>query len=112
MRTLFSSLMLLKPTIVSEELLHAEVQSLNVTDVVQFTSDIINISIPDPPRDFLDFKEVKLYICPAGLSMGNTFYPQGVSFRADVILFGKQANVECRTSTAKVARRLADAVLQ
>ncbi|TBU39054.1 hypothetical protein BD309DRAFT_970509 [Dichomitus squalens] len=78
-----------------KELLYAEVQSLNITDVVKLASDIIDVQIPDPPRDFLDFQEVKLYICPAGLSIGTTYYPQGFSFRADVILFGKRADIGC-----------------
>lgn len=82
-------------TIVSEELLYAEVQELNIADVADFGSDIIGVRIPEPPRDFLDFEEVKLYICPAGVTIGTTFYPQGFSFQADVILFGKRANIDC-----------------
>ncbi|TBU56241.1 hypothetical protein BD310DRAFT_931958 [Dichomitus squalens] len=85
-----------------KELLYAEVQSLNITDVVKLASDIIDVTIPAPPRDFLDFQEVKLYICPAGLSIGTTFYPQGFSFRADVILFGKRADIECAVDAANL----------
>jgi hypothetical protein len=36
-----------------------------------------------------------LYICPAGVYIGTTFYPQGFSFQAKVILFGKRADIEC-----------------
>ena len=85
-------------TVILEELLYAEVQELNIADVANFGSDIIGIKIPEPPRDFLDFEEVKLYICRAGVTIGTTFYPQGFSFQADVVLFGKRANIDCGKS--------------
>ncbi|KAK7690711.1 hypothetical protein QCA50_005810 [Cerrena zonata] len=86
-----------------KELLYAEVQSLNITDVAEFASDIVGVPIPDPPRDFLDFEEVKLYICPTGVVIGTTFYPQGFSFQADLILFGKRANIACVIDTSKIS---------
>ncbi|CAE6440418.1 unnamed protein product, partial [Rhizoctonia solani] len=86
-----------------KELLSAKVQSLNITDVVDFASAIIDTHIPDPPRDFLDFRNVELYICPTGVQIGTTFYPQGFSFQADVILFGKRADVKCVVDKSKIS---------
>lgn len=86
----------------AEELLYAEVQSLNLTDVTELASQIIGAQIPAPPPDFLDFEEVKLYICPAGVHIGTTFYPQGFSFIADVLLFGVRANIECGTHIIRI----------
>ncbi|CUA71097.1 ABC transporter G family member 18 [Rhizoctonia solani] len=86
-----------------KELLSAKVQSLNITDVVDFASTLTDAHIPDPPRDFLDFQDVELYICPTGVYIGTTFYPQGFSFQADVILFGKRADIKCVVDTNSVS---------
>lgn len=80
---------------VSGQLLSGKVEKLNVGDLVTFASKLVDASIPDVPADFLKFEDVNLYICPAGLSIGSTVYPQGFSFAADVVIFGKRANIAC-----------------
>ncbi|KAF8228134.1 hypothetical protein L208DRAFT_1293165 [Tricholoma matsutake] len=82
------------------QLLSGKVEKLNVGDLVTFASKLVDASIPDVPADFLKFEDVNLYICPAGLSIGSTVYPQGFSFAADVVIFGKRANIACVVSEA------------
>ncbi|EUC61643.1 hypothetical protein RSOL_403840 [Rhizoctonia solani AG-3 Rhs1AP] len=87
-----------------KELLSGELESLSITDLVDFASDIIDAQIPKPPHDLLDFQKVQLYICPAGVDIGRTFYPQGFSFQSDATLFGKKAkDVKCVVVTDKVS---------
>ncbi|EUC61644.1 hypothetical protein RSOL_403850, partial [Rhizoctonia solani AG-3 Rhs1AP] len=76
-------------------LLSADLEHLNVVDLVVFASDIIDTEIPKPSPSLLDFQKVQLYISPAGVNIGTTFYPQGFSFQADVIVFEKRANIKC-----------------
>lgn len=71
---------------------------MNATDVVTFVNKFVDAIIPSPPRDFLDFQKVEIYICPAGVQFGTKRYPQGFSFIAQMVLFGKYADIECGMS--------------
>ncbi|KEP51319.1 hypothetical protein V565_063650 [Rhizoctonia solani 123E] len=87
-----------------KELLSGELESLSITDLVDFASDIIDAHIPKAPHDLFHFQKVQLYICPAGVDIGRTFYPQGFSFQSDATLFGKKAkDVKCVVVTDKVS---------
>jgi len=76
-----------------EELLSADVQNLNLDDIVTFTEKIVGLQIPRPPSDFLSFEELKIYICPSGLTLGQVVYPPGFSFECQMIIFGHHADV-------------------
>ncbi|KAJ7706629.1 hypothetical protein B0H16DRAFT_1901589 [Mycena metata] len=76
----------------SQELLSAEVQNLHITDVVQLAEDFIQKKIPNIP-DFMVFKDIKLYICPTGITMGDVVYQRGCQFYADMLIFGQEAQV-------------------
>ncbi|KAF8593814.1 hypothetical protein BDV93DRAFT_529669 [Ceratobasidium sp. AG-I] len=84
-------------------LLSAGLERLNVVDLVVFASDIIDTEIPKPSPNLLDFQKIQLYICPAGVTIGTTFYPQGFSFQADVILFEKRADIKCVVDTGGIS---------
>ena len=77
------------------ELLYAKIQKLNIAEVIAFAGKVMQCSLPQTPRDFLRFEEVKIYICPAGVTIGAATYPQGFSFMARMIIFGKKAEVTC-----------------
>jgi len=79
--------------------LSGKLEKLNISDLVKFASKVIGAPIRDVPVDFLNFENAELYICPAGITFGSTVYPQGFSFKADMVLFGKRANIECSTSS-------------
>ena len=74
------------------EVLYAEVKNLDVNDVVAFANVVTGLSIPQPPN-FLDFEDVELYICPSGTTIGTIIYPQGFSFQASLVVFGKKATI-------------------
>jgi hypothetical protein len=80
------------------QLLYAEVRDLGITDLVSFARDVTSIAIPYPPDDMLRFEQLKIYICPTGMTLGSVTYPQGFSFLADMKLFGVQADIACGTS--------------
>ncbi|KAF8593815.1 hypothetical protein BDV93DRAFT_482217 [Ceratobasidium sp. AG-I] len=87
-----------------KEFLSGQLESLTIKDLVDLASDIIDARIPDPPRDLFHFDKVQFYICPAGVYVGTTFYPQGFSFQSDAILFGKRINgVKCIVDANKVS---------
>ncbi|KAF8160111.1 hypothetical protein K438DRAFT_2072650 [Mycena galopus ATCC 62051] len=76
----------------SQDLLSAEIQDLHITDLVQLAGDLIQKKIPTIP-DFMVYKDVKLYICPAGAQIGDKVYQRGCQFYADMLIFGHEAEV-------------------
>ncbi|KIK65994.1 hypothetical protein GYMLUDRAFT_954339 [Collybiopsis luxurians FD-317 M1] len=83
------------------EVLSGEVQALNINDIVSLANVITRLDIPQPPK-FLDFEDVKLYICPNGITIGTIIYPQGFSFQAAMVLFGKRAEIACAVGSSSV----------
>ncbi|KZT52898.1 hypothetical protein CALCODRAFT_458663 [Calocera cornea HHB12733] len=81
------------------ELLSAEVKNLDINDVVDFAKLLTGLAIPQPDN-FLQFTDVKLYICPAGTTLGSVTYPRGFSFDAAMVVFGKNASIDCNVSTS------------
>lgn len=79
----------------SEEFLEVEADSLNLVDILSFTQDVTGLWMPQPPPDFLTFEKLKIYICPANIAFGTATYPAGCSFTADMLVFGKKADVSC-----------------
>ncbi|EFX02389.1 hypothetical protein CMQ_2438 [Grosmannia clavigera kw1407] len=80
------------------DMLSAEVGALTLEDLTSFHCDVTGVSIPTPPGGCMTFEKVKLYICPAGTTLGTVSYPQGCSFMADMIFFGKRADIACSMS--------------
>jgi hypothetical protein len=76
-------------------MLKAKLERLDISDLVSFAGELLDVSIPQPPSNFLDFEKLELYICPTGITLGPITYPQGFSFAADMVLFGKRAIVAC-----------------
>jgi hypothetical protein len=74
---------------------------MDVNDVVSLARDVTKLDIPQPPN-FLDFEDIKLYICPTGTTIGTIMYPQGFSYAAAMVIFGKKADVEVAISNADV----------
>lgn len=77
------------------QLLSGELKKLDISDVVTFAGELVQQDIPKIPDGLLRFEELRLYICPYGVVLGKTVYPQGFSFKADLIFLGKRANIEC-----------------
>ncbi|PVF91963.1 hypothetical protein CPB86DRAFT_718410 [Serendipita vermifera] len=80
------------------EVLLAEVRNLGLIDLVSFARDVTNTAIPSPPDDFIHFEQLKIYICPIGMTLGSVTYPQGFSFLANMKVFGAQADIACGTT--------------
>ena len=83
------------------ELISGKVQQMDVQDLISFANLITGLSIPEPPN-FLDFEDVELYICPAGTVIGTIVYPQGFSYQASMVVFGKKATIACAVSSSDV----------
>ncbi|KAF8546084.1 hypothetical protein OG21DRAFT_1528059, partial [Imleria badia] len=81
-----------------KELLSAEIDNLNFTDLVSFGEKLLHLKFSPPPNDFLEFQKLKWYICPAPLTINNVVYPSGFSFESDMTLFGKTANASVAAS--------------
>ena len=74
---------------------------MDVQDLVSFANLITGLSMPQPPN-FLDFEDVELYICPSGTTIGTIIYPQGFSFQASLVVFGKKATIACAVNKSSV----------
>lgn len=79
------------------QLMYGEVKKLDISDVVLFAGELIQQDIPKVPDHLLRFEELQIYVCPFGVVLGTVSYPQGFSFKADLLFFGKRANIECST---------------
>ncbi|PVF92097.1 hypothetical protein CPB86DRAFT_239611 [Serendipita vermifera] len=77
------------------EVLLAEVRNLGLIDLVSFARDVTNTAIPSPPDDLVHFEQLKIYICPMGMTLGSVTYPQGFSFLANMMVFGAKADIAC-----------------
>ncbi|KAJ6478994.1 hypothetical protein C8R45DRAFT_833135 [Mycena sanguinolenta] len=76
----------------SQDLLFAEILELHIIDLIELIGDLIQKKIPNIP-DFMVFKDIKFYICPAGAQMGDVVYQRGCQFYADMEIFGHEAEV-------------------
>ncbi|KAK4161616.1 hypothetical protein QBC43DRAFT_302785 [Cladorrhinum sp. PSN259] len=76
----------------SKELLSAKLENLCIVDAIAFTNEVFELQIPQLP-DVLEFKQLDVYICPAGTSIGNLIYPPGFSFSSKLVLFGIQMDL-------------------
>ncbi|KAF8662711.1 hypothetical protein AX16_001153 [Volvariella volvacea WC 439] len=72
----------------TQELVSGKLEHLGIQDLVEFTSDVINVKLPSPP-DFIDFEKLSLYIS-TGVMIGTVLYPQGFSFEADLKVFSSE----------------------
>ncbi|KAF8434528.1 hypothetical protein L210DRAFT_3410298 [Boletus edulis BED1] len=83
------------------QMLFGELKKLDISDVVTLAGTLVQQDIPKIPDSLLKFEELKMYICPFGVVLGKTSYPQGFSFKADLLLFEKRANIECTIDKAQ-----------
>jgi hypothetical protein len=81
--------------------LHGKIESFDVNDLVSFANIITGRDILQPPK-FLDFEAIELHICPGGTTIGTIVYPQGFSFTAAMVLFGKRAEIACAVGATSV----------
>lgn len=87
------------------ELLYAEVGYLGLGDLTSFVGDLTGAKIPSPPEDLLYFNQLKIYICPIGMTVGTITYPEGFSFLAAMTIFGVKAEVACAIVGSEVTLR-------
>ncbi|KAF7302406.1 FAD-binding PCMH-type domain-containing protein [Mycena chlorophos] len=86
----------------SQELLYAEVQNFDITDVVLLARDF-GIPIPvNAVPDFMVYRDIKFYMCPAGTTIGGSVYPRGTAFSADMLIFGQDAQVNVQIDQSNV----------
>jgi hypothetical protein len=78
------------------EILSGTLKELDMKEIVVFASDTVGLDIPvDDIPDFLDIKNLQLYIAPAGGSIGTITYDKGISFACDIVFLSKE--FECYT---------------
>ncbi|KAH9934541.1 uncharacterized protein BXZ73DRAFT_100731 [Epithele typhae] len=85
----------------TQELLMGEVKRLDLDDIVSFANVITGLDIPQPPN-LVDFQDISLYVCPFGTMIGTIVYPQGFSFKAAMVLFGKHVDAACVVDNTQV----------
>jgi hypothetical protein len=78
----------------SGQLLEGELKKLGLSDLTSFAGQLLKQDIPKVP-DLIRFEELSLYVCPFGVTLGTTSYPQGFSFNADLTFLEKRANIKC-----------------
>lgn len=83
-----------------EQLLVAGIKDLGVVDLVHFASLVCDCSFPEPPN-FVHFDDLQLYLS-TGATLGETYYPPGVSLKGDMSLFGKRAKFDCSIGSSMV----------
>jgi len=66
----------------SEEILMGKLEELNPSQLINFTSELIDIHVPKVP-DFFEIKNLELYCAPSGGSIGTITYQPGFSFSGD-----------------------------
>ncbi|KAF8305444.1 hypothetical protein DL93DRAFT_2160293 [Clavulina sp. PMI_390] len=76
----------------SQQLLYGQIQKLDIQDLATFASLITGTDIPQP-ENIIEFNLVEFYVCPMGVTIGTLYYPKGMSFSAQLTLFGKNADI-------------------
>ncbi|KDQ13587.1 hypothetical protein BOTBODRAFT_175576 [Botryobasidium botryosum FD-172 SS1] len=71
----------------SHELLYARIENLDIHDLVEMANEITHHELIKPPN-VVQFELVELYICPAGVTIGNLVYKPGFSFSSKITFFG------------------------
>ncbi|KAF9463146.1 hypothetical protein BDZ94DRAFT_1322048 [Collybia nuda] len=92
------------------QMLSARVNELGISDLVDFAGELIQERIPSIPANFFRFEELRVYICPFGIVQGTTTYPQGFSFRANMMFFEKRAEIECKIDQAEKSIGIAGSI--
>jgi len=73
--------------------------NLGIKDIVSFVSTVIEHELPMPAEDFLYFKDLFLGISTGG-TIASVYYPPGVTFNADMLIFGKELQFHCEVDKA------------
>lgn len=77
------------------QMLKGSLKKLAISDVVSLAAELLQEDIPQISENLIKFEELSIYVCPFGVVLGTTTYPQGFSFKADMMFFEKRANIEC-----------------
>jgi phage shock protein A len=75
-----------------DELLAGHIQNLTTRDLFNFVSMLTTLDIPvDKIPNFFTINDFLLYVAPNGGTIGMLTYEKGVSFKADLIMFGEHS---------------------
>ena len=75
----------------SEEILSGSLEQLDMKDLVEFAASIVQLKVADEDiPDFLDLKELQIYVAPTGGSIGTITYQPGFSFSCDLVVASKE----------------------
>lgn len=94
--------MIFNPSRIAGQLLEGSLKKLDISDIVSFAGELLHEEIPKVP-DVIRFEELSLYVCPFGVVLGTTTYPQGFSFKADLVFLQKRANIECSMFSVEIS---------
>jgi len=82
-----------------DEILSGSLQELALKDIVTLATDTVGLNIPeDEIPDFLEIKNLQLYVAPAGGTIGTITYEKGMSFACDMVFMGKSFQFYTRIS--------------
>lgn len=74
-----------------EQILSGKLKEIDLKEIIEFASDTVGLDIPeDDIPDFLDIKNLELYVAPAGGSIGTIVYEKGMSFACDMEILSKK----------------------
>lgn len=81
----------------ADEILMGHLKELSPANLVSFVNEATgaNISVNDIPN-FFALKDLEIYIAPKGGRIGTVEFEQGLSFTADLVMFGKRISVHTR----------------
>lgn len=83
----------------TREILMGSLTSLTPQDLVRFANLLTGLSLPpEAVPNFLEFRDLLLYIAPSGGTIGTLTFEQGFSFGGKMILFGKMASIFTRVA--------------
>ncbi|KAF8628931.1 hypothetical protein AX17_005884 [Amanita inopinata Kibby_2008] len=76
----------------SSGVVQVEVDKLSLNDIINFTNAVLHAGIPTVHGDPFVIQKMLLGLS-SGASIDNVYYPPGVTFAADIEIFGKKARL-------------------
>ncbi|KAF8317612.1 hypothetical protein DL93DRAFT_2165474 [Clavulina sp. PMI_390] len=89
MKSSVISAVIVKGALPGENFLKLHFEKIGPREIVEMAEEILGWDLPEPPQIFY-FQVADLYVCAKDAMINGTFYKKGLSFHADMTLFGKQ----------------------
>ncbi|KAF8289728.1 hypothetical protein DL93DRAFT_2161591 [Clavulina sp. PMI_390] len=88
-----------KGTAPGQTLLELHFEKIGSEMTVQIAETLMDLRLPKPPEVYF-FEAADIFLCPRDMRVGEQMYKKGMSFRADMRLFGKKVKAYVELSSA------------